>query len=165
MKPSTLDIIIDSPAWTKASRNVRAICRRAATAALTGAKSKGPVEVNVLLTSDNVMRKLNATFRGKDKPTNVLSFPAENPPGAKPRVLGDIAIAYGVTAREAKAENKTLSAHLSHLVVHGVLHLLSYDHEDDKDALMMETLETKILAQLGIADPYAVPAPKRRAKL
>jgi len=164
MKTPTIDIMIDAPTWTKALRNARAVCRRAGLAALTAVGPKAPVEVSVLLTGDGAVRKLNATYRGKDKATNVLSFPAGRPPGETPRILGDIAVAYGVVAREAKAENKTLSAHLSHLVVHGVLHLLSYDHEDDKDATDMERLETTILARLGIADPYAAPsAEKRRA--
>ena len=167
MKAHTLDILIDTPAWTKALRNVRAVCRRAAVAALDVAKLNGSAGASVLLTTDTAVRRLNAIYRGKDKPTNVLSFPAGRPRVTKLRVLGDIAIAYGVVAREAKAEDKTLSAHLSHLVVHGILHLLSYNHEEDKDAAAMERLEIKILARLGIDDPYAAPPavkarPKRR---
>ena len=157
---ATIDVNIAAVAWTRALRSAAAVCRRAANAALTGAGSKKPVEISILLTGDAAIRKLNATFRGKDKPTNVLSFPADAddilPKGA-PRPLGDIAVAYGVLAREAKAESKTLTAHLSHLVVHGVLHLLGYDHERDKDAVIMERLEKKILARLGISDPYAAP--------
>ena len=170
MKTSTFDIVIDAPSWTKALRNARAVCRRAGLAALAAAGPKGPVDLSVLLTSDSAVRKLNATYRGKDKATNVLSFPSGGPTGEKLRVLGDIAIAYGLVAREARGENKSLSDHLSHLVVHGVLHLLSYDHEDSEDADNMERLERKILARLGIADPYAAPpaqkrpAPKPRVK-
>jgi len=149
--PATIDIIVASQAWTKRLRGAKAVCRRAALAAL--GKHRKPVEISVLLTTDSAIRKLNALYRGKDKPTNVLSFPAGDS-----LMLGDIAVAYGVTAREAKAEDKTLRAHLSHLVVHGVLHLLGYDHEDEKDALTMERRERKILADLGIADPYA-PSP------
>lgn len=118
-----------------------------------------PVELSILLTTDGAIRKLNALYRGKDKPTNVLSFPADDS-----LMLGDIAVAYGVTAREAKAEHKTLTAHLSHLVVHGVLHLLGYDHEDEKDAVTMERRERKILADLGIADPYGDLPPTARRR-
>jgi probable rRNA maturation factor len=88
-------------------------------------------------------------FRGKDKPTNVLSFPA-----AEPGYLGDVAIAYGVMAGQARAEGKKPADHATHLAVHGTLHLLGYDHVRDKDARIMEALEVEILARLGIADPY-----------
>src|SRR5690606_26773167 len=124
-------------------------CRRAATAALDSRPRQKSVELSILLTTDAAVRKLNRTFRHQDKPTNVLSFPALSPgdlksmPPCVPLALGDIAIAYGVAAREAKAEGKTLAAHLSHLVVHGVLHLLGYDHEGDTDAVTMERLERK----------------------
>ena len=164
---ATIDVNVASPAWTRALRGGAAVCRRAAKAALAAAGPKTPVEVSILLTGDAAIRKLNAAFRGKDKPTNVLSFPADaddvrmSPQGA-PRALGDIAVAYGVVKREAKAEGKTLTAHLSHLVVHGVLHLLGYDHERDKDAVTMERLEKKILARLGISDPYDAPPVKHR---
>ncbi|MBY0511761.1 MAG: rRNA maturation RNase YbeY [Rhodospirillaceae bacterium] len=146
--PTIIDITVASRAWTRSLRGAKAVCRRAASAAL--GKPGKPVELSILLTSDRASRKLNALYRGKDKPTNVLSFPAGDP-----LMLGDIAVAYGVTAREAKTERKTLTAHLSHLVVHGVLHLLGYDHENEKDAVAMERRERKILADLGIADPYA----------
>ena len=103
------------------------------------------------MASDAKLRALNRDFRGKDKPTNVLSFPAAaNAEGYR----GDIAIAYGVTAREAKAAGKSFADHAAHLVVHGVLHLAGYDHERARDAKIMEPLEVKILAGLGIADPY-----------
>ena len=97
------------------------------------------------------MRDLNHVFRGKDKPTNVLSFPAA---ANDEDHAGDIALAYGVTRAEAKAAGKSIAAHASHLVVHGVLHLAGFDHEKNHDAKKMEKLEVKILAQLGIADPY-----------
>jgi probable rRNA maturation factor len=121
----------------------------------TAAKAAlGTVEgdVVVLLTDDAAVRDLNGRFRDKDKPTNVLSFPA--PESAAPH-LGDIVLAYGVCAAEAEAQGKTLSNHLSHLVVHGVLHLLGRDHEDDAEAEEMEAEEREILAQIGVADPYA----------
>jgi probable rRNA maturation factor len=106
----------------------------------------------VLLTDDAAVRELNGRFRGQDKPTNVLSFPAAaNPEGH----LGDLALAYGVCAREAAEQGKTLAAHLQHLVAHGVLHLLGYDHMTEPEAREMEDLERAVLAGLGIADPYA----------
>ncbi len=107
-----------------------------------------------LLTSDHVVQDLNARFRGRDQPTNVLSFPA--PASAHPH-LGDIALAYGVCAREAEAQGKSLAHHLMHLTVHGVLHLLGCDHETDAEASAMEGMERDILATLGVSDPYAHP--------
>jgi probable rRNA maturation factor len=108
--------------------------------------------VTVLLTDDETVRDLNARFRGKDQPTNVLSFPA--PESARPH-LGDVALAFGVCASEAAAQGKTISDHLSHLTVHGVLHLLGYDHEADDEAEIMEDMERAILNRLGVSDPYA----------
>ena len=99
-------------------------------------------------------RVLNRTWRGKDKPTNVLSFPnLAEAPSPEP-VLGDLAICAPVVAREAREQGKDPKAHWAHMVVHGVLHLLGYDHEDDRDAAVMESREVKILAQFGYADPY-----------
>ena len=113
-----------------------------------------------VLTDDTGIRTLNNNWRGVDKPTNVLSFPALQPTGPvgpddAPRMLGDIAIAYETTRREADDEQKPFEHHLSHLAVHGFLHLVGYDHENDEDAEDMESLETEILALLGIPDPYA----------
>ncbi|HEX4637056.1 MAG TPA: rRNA maturation RNase YbeY, partial [Rhizomicrobium sp.] len=106
----------------------------------------------ILLANDKKLRGLNRDFRGFDKATNVLSFPGAD------GYAGDIAIAYGVAAKEAKAAAKSIADHAAHLVVHGVLHLAGYDHERPKDALVMEPLEVKILKRLGIADPYALAA-------
>jgi probable rRNA maturation factor len=119
----------------------------------------GEAELAVMLTDDAGIRTLNSNWRGIDKPTNVLSFPALQPTGPSgpddaPRMLGDIAIAYETTRKEADDEQKPFDHHLSHLAVHGFLHLLGYDHEKDDDAEAMETLEQQILAQLGIPDPY-----------
>ena len=121
--------------------------------------------VAVLLCDDAAIAALNARWRGVDRPTNVLSFPASPQTGAglhaapvEPAPLGDIAIAYETVAREAEAEDKPLAEHLAHLAVHGFLHLLGYDHHDDGEAERMERLERDILARLGIADPYAVDA-------
>lgn len=146
-----IEIEVEADDWTAALPEVEAVVERAATAAL------GRIEgdVVVLLTDDAAVRDLNGRFRDKDKPTNVLSFPA--PESAAPH-LGDIVLAYGVCADEAVAQKKTLADHLSHLVVHGVLHLLGRDHEDDAEAEEMEAEEREILAGIGVADPYAADA-------
>jgi len=143
-----IEIEVEADAWTGALAEAETVVSLAAQAAL------GTVEgdVVVLLTDDEAVRDLNARFRDKDKATNVLSFPA--PESAAPH-LGDIVLADGVCAAEAEAQGKTLSDHLSHLVVHGVLHLLGRDHEDDAEAEEMEAEEREILAGIGVADPYA----------
>ena len=143
-----IEIEVEAEAWTGALPDAEAVVEKAAQAAL------GTVEgdIVVLLTDDESVRELNARFRDKDRPTNVLSFPA--PENAAPH-LGDIVLAYGVCATEAQTQGKTLADHLSHLVVHGVLHLLGRDHEDDGEAEEMEAEEREILAQIGVADPYA----------
>lgn len=143
-----IEIEVETDAWIGALPDTEALVERAAQAAL------GMVEgdVVVLLTDDDAVRDLNNRFRDKDKPTNVLSFPA--PESAAPH-LGDIVLAFGVCAAEAVAQKKTLADHLSHLVVHGVLHLLGRDHEDDAEAEAMEAEEREILAGIGVADPYA----------
>lgn len=142
-----IEIEVEDAAWTAALPDAEAVVLRAATAAL------GTVEgdVVVLLTDDAGVRDLNARFRDKDRPTNVLSFPAAE--SAFPH-LGDVVLGHAYCAAEAEAQGKTLSDHLSHLVVHGVLHLLGRDHEDDAEAEEMEAEEREILASLGVADPY-----------
>ena len=121
----------------------------AARAALSGERGD---TVTILFTDDETVRELNQRFRGKDAPTNVLSFPApENPEG----FIGDVALAYGVCEREASEQGKALGDHLQHLVAHGVLHLVGYDHQTDAEAEAMEALEREILAGLGVPDPYA----------
>ncbi|KJV43465.1 MULTISPECIES: rRNA maturation RNase YbeY [Brevundimonas] len=142
-----IEIEVEAEAWTGALPDAEAVVERAAQAALGTAEG----DIVVLLTDDAAVRDLNGRFRDKDKPTNVLSFPA--PENAFPH-LGDIVLAYGVCATEAEAQGKTLADHLSHLVVHGVLHLLGRDHEDDAEAEEMEAEEREILAQIGVADPY-----------
>jgi probable rRNA maturation factor len=146
-----IDVEVEDPAWTTALPNAEALTLEAAEAAMLseGAIGEG---VTVLLTDDATVRDLNARFRQQDKPTNVLSFPA--PPNPE-RHLGDVALAFGVCAREAGEQGKPLSHHLQHLVVHGVLHLLGYDHMRDDDAEAMEGLERAVLAGLGVPDPYA----------
>ena len=130
-------------------------CSRAAYAALAGAGRVEPAEISVLLGSDAEIRELNRRFRSRDKPTNVLSFPsgaAPWPGGAPP--LGEIALAGATVRREAAEQGKTMHDHLCHLVVHGTLHLLGFDHRTDQEAVRMERLETRCLATLSIADPY-----------
>lgn len=148
MIPGTIEVEIEADAWTAALPEAETVVRRAATAALGNVAG----DVVVLLTDDAAVRDLNARFRDKDRSTNVLSFPA--PETAEPH-LGDIVLAYGVCADEAAAQGKSLADHLSHLVVHGVLHLLGRDHEDDAEAEEMEAEEREILAGIGVADPYA----------
>lgn len=145
-----IEVEVEADGWAEAIPDVAEAARLAAEAALAGADAQG--DVAVLLTDDAAVQDLNARFRGKDAPTNVLSFPA--PPSAAPH-LGDVALAYAVCAGEAQAQAKPLAAHLSHLVAHGVLHLLGFDHGDDAEAEEMESLERRVLARLGVSDPYA----------
>ena len=153
------EVIVVADGWHSEPDAEAIIQRAVATAAETVNAGLGEAELAVMLTDDSGIRTLNLNWRGIDKPTNVLSFPALPPTGAggpddAPRMLGDIAIAYETTRREADDEQKPFDHHLSHLAVHGFLHLIGYDHEKDDDAEAMETLERGILAQLGIPDPY-----------
>ena len=158
----TLNVLVAHAPWTKFIARPEALLRRAARAALAAARrdrrrlGASSFIIDVALIDDRAMRRLNRTYRGKDKSTNVLSFPAEpsGPGTAKRRVLGDIALALGTLRREARAQGKSPPDHLSHLMVHAVLHLLGYDHESDPEAEHMEALERKALAGLAIADPY-----------
>jgi probable rRNA maturation factor len=118
------------------------------------AKVKGAAELSILLTDDAEQRELNREWRGKDSSTNVLSFPQIEPFGPVVGILGDIILARETLEREAKEFEKSFSEHFTHLVVHGFLHILGYDHIEEQDALVMEALETRILAKLGIPDPY-----------
>ncbi len=113
-------------------------------------------EISLRIVSSAEMQGLNARYRGRDYATNVLSFPAELPPGVETPLLGDIVVCAAVVAREAHEQNKPIEAHWDHMLVHGVLHLLGHDHEADDEALVMENLERRILADLGWPDPYAV---------
>jgi probable rRNA maturation factor len=149
-----IEVEVGDPAWAAALADPEATARRAAEAALDGAfPSVGAqAAVTVLLTDDAQVQALNREFRGKDAATNVLSFPAAET--ARPH-LGDVALAYGVCAREALAQRKLLDHHLAHLTVHGVLHLLGYDHEAEAEAEAMEQTERRVLERLGVPDPYA----------
>ncbi len=154
-------VLVEDAGWTAALPDAEALAGRAARAALAAEAASGEdLELSILLTDDDTVRDLNARYRGKDSPTNVLSFACDDPalPG-EPRLLGDLALAFATCRREAAEQGKTLADHLSHLVVHGTLHLLGYDHEADAEAEAMEARERRLLAGLGVADPYAEPAP------
>jgi probable rRNA maturation factor len=125
-------------------------------AALRGAKRRKATELSIRIVDTDEGRALNRDYRGKDYATNVLSFPVELPPGITLPLIGDLAICAPVVAREAKEQGKVPRDHWAHMTVHGVLHLLGFDHIEDAEAETMEALETRILAGLGIADPYAV---------
>ncbi|MBU1539633.1 MAG: rRNA maturation RNase YbeY [Alphaproteobacteria bacterium] len=142
-----IEVEIEEEAWTAALPDAAALVERAAAAALGAVEG----DVVVLLTDDAAVREINGRYRDRDQPTNVLSFPAAE--SAAPH-LGDLMLAHGVCAAEARAQGKTLSDHLTHLVVHGVLHLLGRDHEADEEAEAMEAEERSLLASLGVADPY-----------
>jgi probable rRNA maturation factor len=147
----SIDVAVESERWEDPSGAEMAV-RRAIAAAMPA--DLGAAELSVVLTDDAAIRALNRRWRGRDAPTNVLSFPAPPAGAGTPRLLGDIVIAYETTAREAQAGGKLLAHHLSHLSVHGFLHLLGYDHESDDEAETMERREREILAGLGISDPY-----------
>jgi len=149
-----IEVEIEDVAWTSALPHASAAAERAGQAVLDEiAPSDGEDQgVAVLLTSDEAVAHLNQRFRHKTGPTNVLSFPASANPENH---LGDVALAYGACAREADEQGKSLEQHLIHLVAHGVLHLLGYDHETDGEAEAMEALERSILESLGVPDPYA----------
>ena len=113
-----------------------------------------PVELVIRLVGENESQQLNQTYRGKERPTNVLSFPFEAPPQVASPLLGDLVICVPVVAREAQEQGKSLEAHWAHLVIHGLLHLLGYDHQTDGEALQMESRERELLQQLNYPDPY-----------
>ena len=152
------EVLVVADCWQAEPDAETVIHRAIATAAEMVDADIGETELAIMLTDDAGIRTLNSNWRGIDKPTNVLSFPAlQAPAGAPsdaPRMLGDIAIAFETTRKEADEEQKPFEHHLSHLAIHGFLHLIGYDHENDDDAEAMEGLETEILAQLGIPDPY-----------
>ncbi len=143
-----IEVEIDDASDWAGVTDFEAVVARAAEAAL----GEQAGDIVILLTDDAAVAGLNSRFRGKDRPTNVLSFPA--PESARPH-LGDLVLASGVCRTEAKTQGKDLADHLSHLIVHGVLHLLGRDHEDDVEAEAMEAEERAILVRLGVADPYA----------
>ena len=146
----SIDLEIADPRWRKA-RGLAVRLRAAAELALKCGGAPRKAALTILLTGDAQLRDLNHDFRGRNKPTNVLSFPA---PLNAQGYLGDVALAFGVTEKEARAAKRRFADHATHLTVHGVLHLLGFDHVTPRKARQMEPLEARILARLGIADPY-----------
>ena len=144
-----LDLRIEEDSWTSETGDPQAVCERALGAALALTGVKG--EVALLLTDDAEMHQLNRDWRGKDKPTDVLSFPADEMDAP---FLGDIAVGLGISRGDADTRGIKLADHLTHLVIHGYLHLIGYDHIEDDEAREMEDLEVRALASLGIGNPY-----------
>ena len=158
----TVDVVRESPPWA-GQADAEEVARRAALAALagTGRPYNEKAELAVILSDDARVQQLNDLWRGKDQPTNVLSFPAaEGEEIATADLLGDVVIAYETVAREAENEGKSFQAHFTHLVVHGTLHLVGFDHMDDGEAEEMEAAERAVLSGLGVADPYAENGPR-----
>jgi probable rRNA maturation factor len=153
-----IDLLVEAGDWPK-KQALRGLVERAVSAAVeeAGVASATLSEVSIVFSDDARVRSLNAGWRDKDKATNVLSFPAfAVKPGEKlPPMLGDIVLAAETVAREAELEGKPLEHHISHLVIHGLLHLLGHDHDDDNEAERMESMERAALARLAIPDPYA----------
>lgn len=158
--PVALETVRDSELWN-ALPNAEAVIEAAVSAAFAeaGLSARPDAELSVTLADDARVRALNAEWRAKDKPTNVLTFPAVEPEEtADAPMLGDVILAFETVEREAREEGKPLADHVSHLTIHGVLHLFGHDHLQDSEAEAMEAIEIRALARLGIADPYAVEA-------
>jgi len=149
-REAAISLVVEDASW-RGHRGLLTRLTAAADVARKAAKLPANSQFTILLADDAKLKMLNRNFRGKNKPTNVLSF-ASTAPG----YAGDIALAYGVTKAEAVKTKKSFADHATHLVVHGVLHLAGHDHVTERDAAQMEPLETKILARLGIADPYEI---------
>ncbi|MSO96905.1 MAG: rRNA maturation RNase YbeY [Rhodospirillaceae bacterium] len=175
-----IDISVLNGGWLHHDKAIVAACKRSAAMSLSVGrdhltrrnllKAQGRFEISVVLSTDRRVRTLNRTYRGLDKPTNVLSFPAFDGvmPVTGPVLLGDVVLALETTGREAKLENRPFRAHAVHLVAHGVLHLLGYHHTVERDARHMERLERLTLAALGFADPYAgsvvIQTPRKKSR-
>ena len=166
-----LEIALEADEEWDSSRSWDLLVRRATEAAIAEsafpqlAMSERSVEISILLTSDEKVRELNAQYRGKDKPTNVLSFPMVDPEDLRDTIfagpellLGDIILARGVCEAEAADKGVGVEQHATHLLIHGTLHLLGYDHQHDSEAADMEAREVRALRRLGIANPYEVAA-------
>jgi probable rRNA maturation factor len=159
-----IEVAVLCAGWRKTLSNAPGAARLAAERALLRAMPQaanlpiGRIELGIRLTDDAEQRLLNRNWRSMDRPTNVLAFPAWDPEAPLPEaarcLLGDLALAYETVAREAQQQGKAFADHFCHLVIHGVLHLLGYDHATDAEAARMEAIETSILAELGVADPY-----------
>ena len=150
----TIDLRVEDSSWTGSVDDLESVCDAALGASARQLGVSGAVDL--LLTDNAQMQQLNAQWRDKDRPTDILSFPSDerfNPPGGQ-RFLGDLVVGFEVTSEDALKLNRPLSLHLSHLLVHGFLHLLGYDHISSADASEMEALEAEILADFGLPDPY-----------
>ncbi len=161
MTDQTIHIETDirDPSWRHALPKIEELCGAAVTSVgeVSGLIDR-PAEISCVFADDQFVQDLNRQFRDQDKPTNVLSFSAGDmamQPSGAPLLLGDIVLAFGTCRREAAEQEKSLEDHIRHLVVHGTLHLLGFDHKTEADATEMEALEVNILAAMGIADPYA----------
>lgn len=146
MIPYTIDIAVKSRLWPPLEKRIR----KAAFAALEASNVKPGAEVSIVLADDEFVRELNHKYRDKDKPTNVLSFPAD-----EEGTLGDVILAYETIEAEAAAQDKQFDHHLMHLIIHGILHLIGHDHESEKEAEHMESIEIRILESFGVKNPYA----------
>jgi len=159
MTDPEIDIAVEDERWEAAVPDLEAFVLRAVEAGLAIARDSdaGPVEISILLADDDAVRDLNRTWRGKDKPTNVLSFPVADQPlqPGLPRPLGDVVLAYDTLVRESGEQSKRFEHHFAHLLVHGTLHLLGQDHETgEAEADAMEALEIRALHALGVPNPY-----------
>ena len=157
-----VEIAVSQPSrrWRAQELDVVLLCREAVRGALAATESREVgMELSVVLGDDAMVRRLNRKHRGQDTPTNVLAFPGDSPeaavPDGAPRLLGDVILAYETVAREASQQDKLFEDHLRHLVVHGALHLMGFDHETDVEAHAMELLEIAVLARIGVPNPYA----------
>jgi len=151
-----IDVLVESDLWNESEATP--IARRAVAEAAAALSTPG-AELAIVLSDDSAIRLLNRAWRGIDRATNVLSFPAARA-GGEPPLIGDIVLGYQTIAREARAQRKPFADHVAHLAVHGFLHLLGYDHEHDADAEVMERVERDVLRRLAIPDPY-----RRRARI
>jgi probable rRNA maturation factor len=160
----SIDVSMPCPGWERALPDAERLARDAAQLSLARGISEAAIappqhaELGIVLAEDAEQRRLNRDWRGIDRSTNVLAFPSWDPgtplPAGAPLLLGDVVLAYETAVREAEEHGKPFADHFRHLVVHGVLHLVGYDHSTDAEAVIMESLETAILAELGVADPY-----------
>lgn len=163
-----VDVAIEDPEWTALVSDPSALAERALAAAAEELADdlRGAVDVSVVFTSDDAIRRLNRDHRGRDRPTNVLSFPLEAPntgESGNPAMIGDIVLAARTVAAEAADQGKTVDRHVCHLLIHGMLHLVGFDHEQDDEAVAMECREVAALRRLGIADPYRLAQPEDTA--
>ena len=167
-RATEIAVLVDCADWESVLPACATLARRAAAAALAAAgPTPADAELCIVLADDATLRRLNRDFRGRDRPTNVLAFPAEDARDAAPEapvLLGDVVISLETLQREAAAQGKTPAQHLCHLTVHGVLHLLGYDHRDAAEATRMEALETRVLDGLGVPDPYGPASDDRPAE-